>query len=233
MGEDLNTKIADFTAQDPSTDSLEMLIKEARQIQLRDRRRWAITLAVVAVVISALVIVIGSGSNNANKISAGKSTNSSISPPSTCLRSQIRVALVGDGAGLGNGASLIRVTNVSDKACSVTGYPSVTGIFASDVQRTFKDTLNGYNGGLGTDPLSRAKPPVVTLRSRHGIATSMVESVDEGVGPNPFCSGFTSFVVVLPHVTGATYTFHSRWPDLYCFQREVHPFVPGSTGDAK
>ena len=229
----MNAKTAEPTVQGPSTDPIEMLIKEARRLQLSHRRRWAITLAVITVVISALVIVVGSDRNIAKKSSAGESANSSISPPPTCLRSQIRVALVGDGAGLGNGASLVRITNVSDKACSVTGYPTVTGIFASGVQRTFKDTLNGYTGGLGTDPLSKAKLPVVTLRSRHGVATSMVESVDNGTGPNPFCSGFTSFVVVLPRVTGANYTFHSRWPDLYCFDREVHPFVSGETGDAK
>ena len=229
----MNAKTVEPTVQDPSTDPIEMLIKEARRLQLSHRRRWAITLAVIAVVISALVIVVGSDRNNAKKSSAGESANSSISPPPTCLRSQIRVALVGDGAGLGNGASLIRVTNVSDKACSVTGYPTVTGIFASGVRRTFKDTLNGYTGGLGTDPLSNAKPPIVTLRSRHGVATSMVEADENGPGPNPTCPGFTSYLVVLPHVTGATFTFHSRWPDLYCFDREVHPFVSGRTGDAK
>jgi hypothetical protein len=229
----LNAKTAEPTVQDPSTDPIEMLIKEARRLQLSHRRRWAITLAVITVVISALVTVVGSDRNNAKKSSAGESANSSISPPPTCLRSQIRVALVGDGAGLGNGASLILVTNVSDKACSVTGYPTVTGIFASGVRRTFKDTLNGYTGGLGTDPLSNAKPPIVTLRSRHGVATSMVEADENGPGPNPTCPGFTSYLVVLPHVTGATFTFHSRWPDLYCFDREVHPFVSGRTGDAK
>jgi hypothetical protein len=115
----------------------------------------------------------------------------------------------------------------------VTGYPTVTGIFASGVQRTFKDTLNGYTGGLGTNPLSTAKPPVVTLRSRYGVATSMVEADENGTGPNPTCPGFTSYAVALPRVTDAKYTFHSRWPDLYCFDREVHPLVPGTTGDAK
>jgi len=71
----------------------------------------------------------------------------------------------------------------------VTGYPTVTGIFASGVQRTFKDTLNGYTGGLGTNPLSTAKLPVVTLRSRHGVASSMVEADENGTGPNPDVSG--------------------------------------------
>jgi hypothetical protein len=230
----MNTDIAELAVQDPAVDPLELLIKEARQLQQHHRRqRLVVVLVLGAVIVTVLLVGANGGRTNPKKATTGDLANSSVSPPPTCLSSQIRVAFVGDGAGLGNGASLIRVTNVSDKACSVTGYPTVTATFASGVQRTFKDTLNGYTGGLGTDPLSTAKLPVVTLRSRHGVATSMVESVDEGTGPHPTCPGFTSFVVALPHVTGAPYTFHSRWPDLYCFDREVHPLVPGTTGDAK
>jgi hypothetical protein len=214
-----------------STEPTELLIKEAREASRRRRLKVVVFLLVLAVIVVS-VFAVGSGRTNPKKATTGDLANSSVSPPPTCLRSQLRVALVGDGAGLGNGASLIRVTNVSGKACSVTGYPTVTGIFASGVERTFKDTLNGYTGGLGTDPLSRAKPPVVALRSRHGVATSMVEANENGTGPNPTCPGFTSYVIALPHVTDA-YTFHSRWPDLYCFDREVHPFVSGKTGDAK
>jgi hypothetical protein len=214
-----------------STEPAELLIKEAREASRRRRLKVAVFLLVLAVIVVS-VFAVGSGRTNPKKATTGDLANSSVSPLPTCQRSQIRVALVGDGAGLGNGASLIRVTNVSGKACSATGYPTVTGIYASGVERTFKDTLNGYTGGLGTDPLSSAKPPVVTLRSRHGVATSMVEADENGTGPNPTCPGFTSYVMALPHVTDA-YTFHSRWPDLYCFDREVHPFVPGKTGDAK
>ena len=223
---------AEQSQSNESTESTELLIKEAREASRR-RRLKVVALSLAFAVIVVLVIAVGSGRTNPKKATTGDLANSSVSPPPTCLRSQIRVAFVGDGAGLGNGASLIRVTNVSGKACSVTGYPTVTGIFASGVQRTFKDTLNGYTGGLGTNPLSTAKLPVVTLRSRHGVASSMVEADENGTGPNPTCPGFTSYVIEFPHVAGATYTFHSRWPDLYCFDREVHPLVPGTTGDAK
>jgi hypothetical protein len=215
-----------------STDPTELLIKEAREASRR-RRLKVVAFSLAFAVIVVLVIAVGSGRTSPKKVTTGDLANSSVSPPPTCLKSQIRVAFVGDGAGLGNGAFLIRVTNVSGKDCSVTGYPTFTGIFASGVKRIYKDTLNGYTGGLGTDPLSKAEPPVVVLRSRHGVATSMVEAVNRRPGPNPTCPGFTSYAVALPHVTGATYTFHSRWPDLYCFDREVHPFVLGATGDAK
>jgi hypothetical protein len=216
-----------------TSDPTELLIREARAASRRRRLRGAAVLFAAVLIVAALLIIVGSSRTNPVKTITGESSNSSVSPLPTCLRSQIRVALDPDGAGLGNGAYLIRVTNASAKACSITGYPTVTGIFASGVQRVFKDTPNGYTGGLGTDPLSKAKPPVVTLRARHGVATAMVEADDNGIWPHPTCPGFTSHVITLPHVTGATYTFHSRGPDLYCFNREVHPFVPGPTGDAK
>lgn len=78
-----------------------------------------------------------------------------------------------------------------------------------------------------------ARSLIARLRSRHGVATSKVEADENGIWPHPMCLGFTSYFATLPRVTGATYTFHSRWADLYCFPREVHPFVPGPTGDDK
>ncbi len=213
-------------------DPAELLIREARDASRRRRMKVAVFVLAFAVIVVS-VVAVGSGRTSPEKATTGDLANSSVSTPPTCLPSQLRVALTGDGAGLGNGAFLIRVTNVSSKECSVTGYPTFTGIFASGVQRIFKDTLNGYTGGVGTDPLSTTEPPVVTLRSRHGVATSMVEAVNTRPGPNPTCPGFTSYAVALPHNSGAKYTFHSRWPDLYCFDGEVHPFVPGTSGDAK
>jgi len=156
-------------------------------------------VVLLAVVVVVLLVVIGGG-----RASAKTDT----SAPPTCLRSQIRVALVGwPIAGLGHVASVIRVTNASDKACSLTGYPRVTGVSASGVQRIFKDTLDGYLGGLYA-PMNRAKPPVATLRAHLGVASSMEETV-----LHPKCPSFASYVVSLPHVTGGTYTFHPRPTD--------------------
>ena len=192
-----------------------------------------VVLLAALLVVVVLLVVVGGGRTGPKKATTGDLAKTVTSASPTCLRSQLRVAIVGDGAGLGHGASLIQVTNASGKACSLTGYPKFTGIFASGVQRIFKDTLNGYIGGLGTNPSSKAKLPIVTLRARREVASSMEEADANGSGSHPTCPGFTSYVVSLPHVTGGTYTFHPRFPDLYCFQPEVHPFVPGSTGSAK
>jgi hypothetical protein len=202
-----------------SSGPVELLIKDARPKAHHRRLTVGVMLFAVVVVIAAILIA----------VTRGPATKSVISAPPTCLRSQLRVAFVGlQFGGLGHTASLIQVTNVSGKACSLTGYPRVTGVFASGVQRIFKDTLFGYLGGLFINPSSRAKLPVVTLRARPEVASSMVEG-----DLRLTCPGFTSYVVSLPHVTGGTYTFHPSLPDQYCFQPEVHPFVHGSTGSAK
>jgi hypothetical protein len=200
-----------------SSGPVELLIKDARPTA-RHRLTVGVMLFAVVVVIAAVLIA----------VTRGPATKTVTSAPPTCLRSQLHVAFVGANGGLGHGGNLIQVTNVSGKLCSLTGYPRVTGVFASGVQRIFKDTLNGYLGGIFINPSSRTKLPVATLRARHGVASSMEESLLRLT-----CPGFTSYVVSLPHVTGGTYTFHPSFPDRYCFQPEVHPFVPGSTGSAK
>ena len=220
-----------------SSDPAELLIKEARQKARRRRLTAGVVLLAALLVVVVLLVVVGVGRTGPKKTTTGDLANTVTSASPTCLRSQLRVAFVGDGAAAGQGASLIQVTNASDKACSLTGYPRFAGVFASGAQRIAKDTVHGMMGGLGTGlgttPLSGAKPPVVTLRARRGVASSMEEGEAHGYGAHPSCPGFTSYVVSLPHVTGGTYTFHPRWPDLYCFQPEVHPFVPGSTGSAR
>jgi predicted nucleic acid-binding Zn ribbon protein len=223
----------DHEGRHEGSDPAELLIKEARRKARRRRLSVVLVLLAAVLVVVVLLVAVGASRTNPKKTTSGDLAKTVTSASPTCLRSQLRVVIVGGGAGLGHGASLIQVTNASGKDCSLTGYPKFTGIFASGVQRIFKDTLNGYIGGLGTDPLSKATPPVVTLRAHHGVASSMEEADANGIWPHTTCPGFTSYVVSLPHVTGGTYTFHPRFPDLYCFQAEVHPFVPGATGSVK
>ena len=210
------------------SDSVELLIKEAQQKARRRRLTKGIVLLGALLVVVVLLVVVGGGGTSPKKATTGDLAKTVTSASPTCLRSQLHVAFVGVSGGLGHEGRVIQATNVSGKVCSLTGYPRVTGVFASGVQRIFKDTLNGYLGGLFINPSSRTKLPVATLRARHGVASSIEESVLRHT-----CPGFTSYVVSLPHVTGGTYTFHLHWQDPHCFQPEVHPFVPGSTGSAK
>jgi hypothetical protein len=216
---------AEHDAPYGNSDPTELLIKEARQKARRRRLTGGVVLLAVVVVV-VILVVLGGGGTSPKKATTGDLAKTVTSAPPTCLRSQLHVAFVGlQFGGLGHTGTLIQSTNVSGKACSLTGYPRVTGVSASGVQRIFKDTVDGYLGGISYNPLRKVKLPVVTLRARHGVASSMEETV-----LHPTCPSFTSYVVSLPHVTGGTYTFHPSRPDQYCFQPEVHPFVPGSTG---
>jgi hypothetical protein len=217
---------AEHDAPYENSDPTELLIKEARRKARRRRLTGGVVLLAVVVIV-VLLVVVGGGGTSPKKATTGDLAKTVTSASPTCLRSQLHVAFVGVSGGLGHEGRVIQATNVSGKVCSLTSYPRVTGVFASGVQRIFKDTLNGYLGGLFF-PSSRTKLPVATLRARHGVASSIEESVLRHT-----CPGFTSYVVSLPHVTGGTYTFHNSFPDRYCFQPEVHPFVSGSTGSAK
>jgi hypothetical protein len=229
----------DREARCEESDPAELLIKEARKKARRRRLTVGTILLAVLLVVVELLVTVGGGRTSPKKTTTGDLASSVNSAPPTCLRSQLRVAFVGGGAATEEGATLIQVTNTSSKACSLRGYPRFVGVFASGAQRIAKDTAHGMMGGIGTGnepvygPVKKVKLPVVTLRARHGVATSMEEGGAAGYAPHPTCPGFTSYVVSLPHVTGASYAFHPRWPDLYCFHPEVHPFVPGSTGSAK
>src|ERR1039457_3844673 len=127
-----------------SSDVVELLIKEARR-KARGRRLTVgvILLAVLTVVVILLVADIG-GRTSPKKATTGDLAKTVTSASPTCLRSQLRVAFVGVSGGLGHEGRVIQATNVSGKVCSLTGYPRVTGVFASGVQRIFKDKLNGY-----------------------------------------------------------------------------------------
>jgi Protein of unknown function (DUF4232) len=229
----------DHEARYEGSNLAELLIKEARRKARRRRLTVVLVLLAAVLVVVVLIVAVGASRINAKKTTSGDLAKTVASSSPTCLRSQLRVAIVGDDAAAGQGASLIQVTNASGKACSLRGYPRFAGVFASGAQLIAEDTAHGMMGGIGTGlepvggPVKKVKLPVVTLRARHGVASSMEEGESHGYAPHLSCPGFTSYIVSLPHVTGGTFTFHLRWPDLYCFQPEVHPFVSGSTGSAK
>jgi photosystem II stability/assembly factor-like uncharacterized protein len=76
----LDTDIAELTVQDPSTDSYEMVIKEARRLQQQQRRRdWAIVLALI-VLIAAVTIVVANGGRTPSR---GPGVNSARPSPSS------------------------------------------------------------------------------------------------------------------------------------------------------
>lgn len=58
----MNTKIAESIVHEQSVDPFEMLIKEARQLQQRDRRRrWVAVLALIILIAAVTVVVAGGG----------------------------------------------------------------------------------------------------------------------------------------------------------------------------
>lgn len=90
----MTTGITEPMVQNLSTDPNAMLIEEARKIQLRHRRRWAIAVVLVVVIAAALVVVVGGGrspsrSPGVNSVPPSPSSPTGNDNASMRIRSQV------------------------------------------------------------------------------------------------------------------------------------------------
>ena len=159
-------------------------------------------------------------------VATGAVAASAATPPA-CRSNQLHIAFTSGGAGLGHVALLIRFTNVSRRSCSLSGYPTIllhnaTGSTAMNARKT----QNGYLGGLGQTSTQRTLPSV-TLKSRTGVASVMVEGTDNPVGSATSCVTLTKLALTLP---GQQLSLHFITSFPGCSVPEVHPFVKGRTG---
>ena len=219
----MTTRIAESIIQDVSTDPYEMLIKEARQIQLRHRQRWAITLALV-VVIAAILATFASGTfdRSADRTSNGTPASEVAVVQPRCNATQLRVSgLEAIGAAV-TGGWIVRLRNEGAHGCSLSGYPSVRGINQwNGAVLTAAHTLNSYIGGW---PSGKAIH-TIDLKAKGGVASFLIDFV----GGNNIrgCPYVTSLRVSIPH---STTVFNLRSRLQVCKYFQVHPFVLGLTG---
>ena len=104
----------------------------------------------------------------------------------------------------------------------MTGNPTVRGVNRwNGAVLTAADRLNSYIGG---SPSGKAIP-VVALRARGGVASSLIDVVTGNDARA--CPSVTSLRVSVPYIA-AVVTLASRLQ--VCGYFDVHPFVPGLTG---
>ena len=161
-------------------------------------------------------------------VASGTAASGATSP--VCRSNQLRIVFASGGAGLGHVALLIRYTNVSPRACTLSGYPRITlnnaaGTTTTDARRT----QHGYLGGLGQTATPRANP-VVTLQALTGVASTMMEGTDVPVGSATSCLTLTKLNLTLPGKK-LSYHFLTKFPG--CSVPEVHPFVQGPSGELR
>jgi hypothetical protein len=147
-----------------------------------------------------------------------------------CRNGQISVSVASGGAGLGHEAEILLFSNTGPSTCTLNGYPGVAGLSAQGAQVVqAQREPSGYLGGLQQG----AAPPLVVLAPGQ-TASAMVEGTDVPVGSTS-CTSFPALLVTPPGFTTSTKVSvvgyggnGGGFPG--CSRIEVHPVVPGKTG---
>jgi Protein of unknown function (DUF4232) len=163
----------------------------------------------------------------------GTTTTAAGSEVPPCHNAQISVSGAGGGSGLGHQDQVILFTNQSSSTCVLSGYPGVAGLNAQGDQAVqAQRTLGGYMGGL---PPGATIPPNVSLAPGQ-TASAKVEGTDNPVGSATSCPYYPVLLVTPPNLTSSVPVTVSGLgtnpPGLPgCSPIEVHPVVPGTSGD--
>ena len=152
-----------------------------------------------------------------------------------CKNGQISVTNAGGGSGLGHQDQVILFTNQSRSTCSLTGFPGVAGLDAEGNQVVqAQRTPGGYLGGL---PPGVTVPPTVPLMPGQ-TASAVIEGTDVPVGSATTCPHYPALLVTPPGLSDSVRVSVSDQgtnPPGFpgCSPIEVHPVVPGSTGNTE
>ena len=152
------------------------------------------------------------------------STTSTAVRAAACASSQLSISAGQSEAGLGHIGVPLLFRNTGPAACSLYGYPGVAGLDAEGnqvVQAT--RTPSGYLGGLTPGATTPAAVDVAPGQ----VASALVEGTDVPVGTAP-CPQYPALLVTPP---GATESVRVRATLPGCSPIEVHPVVPGSSGN--
>jgi Protein of unknown function (DUF4232) len=135
---------------------------------------------------------------------------------------------IGQGSAAGGhvGVPLI-FRNQGAGPCQLTGYPEVAALNSSGAQAVqAQPTLSGYLGGLA---LGQTVPPTVVLDPGQS-ASALVESTDTPTGNTMTCPEYPSLLVTPPNTAHGVVLSLGTTPIWDCSTIEVHPVVPGTTG---
>ena len=169
---------------------------------------------------------VASGSGTPSAASATPSVAPSVAPsaaPQTCRTGQLAISLSGGDAGLGHRSKVVVFRNTGPASCVLQGYPGVALLDADGRQvAQAKRTPNGYMGGLRA-----GTPPLVTLASGDS-ASATVEALAFDANGNA-CPPSAGVLVTPPDETRS---LRLDWGSNGCGELQIHPVVPGTTGQS-
>jgi len=141
-----------------------------------------------------------------------------------CAAGQVSVSLGQGTAGLGHAGFTLLFTNTGTAPCALTGYPGAALVAAGGRQLQVRRTPNGYLGGLSATAKAN---PVVRLAPRQA-ASALLEGLDSTSSGGP-CPAYDALLVTPPN---STVTSRLARTVSIC-RPQVHPVVPGSTGEQR
>jgi hypothetical protein len=151
-------------------------------------------------------------------------------PPSTggpaveCTLSMLKVEEGHNGGASGHRSMVLVFTNTGSATCSMRGYPGVAALNASGKQiAQAKRTTSGYLGGLAS-----GQPPSVAL-APGAKSSAMIEASAFDPDTGAACTPYAGLLVTPPD---ETHSARLPWPGDGCDDLQIHPVVPGTTGQA-
>jgi hypothetical protein len=166
----------------------------------------------------------GTGSTGGSGGSGG-TTGSTANGIAACIGSQITVGVGSGGGATGHEEVALLFTNISGTSCTLYGYPGVAGLDAAGHQAVQATrTLRGFTGGAAP---SAPAPSTITVPA-HGRVSARLEWTDVPEGNATQCPTYEGILVTPPGTRTST-RIVSLQPVACTLQ--IHPIVPGSTGD--
>jgi hypothetical protein len=214
-----------------TTDSTELLIKEARVNTRRRRSRWLLVFIVAAALTSLTVAYFAArtpGSPSPSGIN--KSRTSSIVVPE-CMTPNLKIIDRGVSVATGHWIQLFQLTNIGSHACSIKGYPNISldtsrGLSKTLVVSTFKAEDSIKIGDTHRGPI-----PAADLAAHGGMASFWIAGADFAAHDAPACAFATKVIVKLSGATSALVYDVGRIPFHYCQNvLEVTPVLSGPSG---
>jgi hypothetical protein len=144
-----------------------------------------------------------------------------------CDMRSLELTVGATSSGAGHRSVAVVVTNYGTGTCVLRGYPEVTAHTAVDpTPVAARRTPSGYLGGAADSPF-----PTVRL-APEGQASMTVEALGFRVSDGASLPPYVSMRVTLPGGQPTELAWPSEIGDS-CDQLEVHPLVPGPTGQLR
>jgi len=176
----------------------------------------------VAIVVATALAAVQAGAAG-GQTDRSMGTTAKIAAPTTCQGKELGITLTQASPGVSHHGYVIEFKNRGG-ACTITGYPGVDALNANGHRvLSAKRTKSGYLGGVASGPI-----PKVHL-AKGKTASAIVEWIDLG----PPCPRAQSLRITPPNaVKSVVLSPKSLKSETLC-SVEVHPVVPGTTGQKR